>query len=642
MPETAPDILLFTAEERRIFAKPAWSNVADCARANLIVQDGPYKGSPLRLDVSPFLAGPMNSFSDPAVREVGVCGSLQVGKTLFLAACLAYSVICRRGNRLLAMPTGKAMEKALVHKWAPLISGSPALKKRLAKKIKASGVEFKDGTGLIFASAETPSDRATITIMDVLLDEEDLYMPGSSANPVEDFRGRARSYGWQGKVARTCQPKGAESSIFNFITREADQLYCYEAKCPACQEYQILKPENIIVLEDCKDPKEIRRRRLARYQCACGYLWSDHVRDLAVAAGRWGSYKYSDEEGFAPAQPTPGATSHGYHMPALLSRSVSLSTLVARKLTAEQSEDPVKLESYYNDDLALPYTPVSLQTSEEKILALREPWLPPLTIPHGALALTCGIDMQKRGFWYLVRAWMPNMASYIIDYGQLPDWAEIAKLCFSTWYPVLGTDNKPSGEVRQIWRAALDTGGTEKDDGVTTYTEEAYLWIRANGGGVIHACKGASRRQSTPVRSTMIDKLPHSGRPIPGGLSLNMLDTISLKDLAFSRLLNPESASPIHLHAECDQDLAYQLSAEMQVREKGKLIWKAKHGRNHLTDCLMLTEAAASSAWSPSLPLIALQQQRAAQAPPRKTQGPPAQPRGRGMTAAERIAAARR
>ena len=102
----------------------------------------------------------------------------------------------------------------------------------------------------------------------------------------------------------------------------------------------------------------------------------------------------------------------------MLARSVSLSHLAAKKMTAERSEDPKVKMQFANDELGIPYTPVELITDSQKILKLREEWLPPQAVPNGAVALTCGIDVQKRGFWFLVKAWMPSLASFTIDYGR--------------------------------------------------------------------------------------------------------------------------------------------------------------------------------------------------------------------------------
>ena len=320
----------------------------------------------------------------------------------------------------------------------------------------------------------------------------------------------------------------------------------------------------------------------------------------------------------------------GFHLPAILARSVSLSALAAKRIAAEVSDDEQLKTRYANDEQSLPYTPVALQTDAEKILSLNQGWLPPRAVPHGAIALTCGIDVQKRGFWYLVKAWMPNLSSYIIDYGGIEDWEQVQKLIFDTYYPVLVPGGLPvwtpdmavppteylTGEAMPIWRAGMDSGGTETD-GVFTRTEEVYMWVRGNGGGVVHATKGASHAQAASVRRVIRERLPNTGRPIPGGLPLYLLDTGTIKTVAMSRMINPESSQPCRLHAGCGPDLADQLAAEHQIRKNGKLVWVKKEkggGQNHLLDCLMLADACADATWTPSLPVYVLQLRQAERA----------------------------
>lgn len=606
----------FCEAERRIFARREAMSVSQWASRNLIVQDGIYRGSPLRLDVAPFLAGPMDAFSSPGVREVVVCGSLQVGKTLFLYACLGWAMDYRPGVKMLAMPTREAMSRVAEKKLRPLLQGSPALR-RLVAKYRQANIVLKDGTSIELATAESPSQRASVTVQDLFLDEEDLYGGSGQSSALEDFRGRTRSYGDYAKIARACQIKGGEeSSIWRGITQEVDQLFCYEVVCPACRRPHLPDVANIVVPSGETDPRLVRAQRLARYRCPeCKYLWSDHTRDLAVAAGRWRPYRWTDA-GFVPAPEVTDAASQGFHVPAILSRMVSLSAIAARRMVVEQADDPQAKRQYSNDDLALPYSPTEIATDTDRLLELREPELPPRTVPHGAVALTCGIDVQKRGFWYLVRAWMPTLASYVIDYGQLDTWEDVQRLCFDTWYPVGGPGGEESGERMDIWRVSIDSGGTETE-GVLTRTEEVYMWVRAHGAGRVHACKGANRPQAVPVRRIIRERMPHNGRPIPGGLWLYYLDVSLIKQQEFGRLLNPDNRQPTRFHADADEILASQLSAERLVRKgPGRLAWEQIRRDNHLLDCLVLSGACADASWTPSLPHYVLQLQRQAEAPP--------------------------
>jgi len=626
----------FTPFERDIFAKREVIPPSKWAVRNIIVQDGLYAGSPVRMDVSPYMPGILDAYGMRGVEEVDVCGSLQIGKTLILYICLGWSMDYRPGTKMLSMPTKDTRDRVKKEKLVPLLRGSPVLRRQISK-VRTDNIALKNGTNIWLSTAESPSQRASITVQDLYLDEEDLYGTSGSGNPVDDFKGRTRSLGSRAKILRVSQPKGDNSSsIWRAITTEVDQLFCYEVRCPACQEYRLPNLDNLVVLEGEKDPLAIRRKKLARYQCpACKWQWSDHIRDLAVQAGRWAPYAWTEERGFEPAQAIASPRAVGFHVPAVLARSVSLSRLAANKITAERSEDPKVKMQFANDDLGAPYTPVELVTDSQKILKLREEWLPPQYVPNGAVALTCGVDVQKRGFWFLVKAWMPSLASFTIDYGQLESWEHVMRLCFDTYYPVLAPGGVPgwrpdmgpippeclTGEVLPLWRVAMDSGGTETD-GVFTRTEEVYMWIRANGSGIVHACKGASRSQTSPVRRITRERMPHNGRPIPGGLPLYLLDTNSIKTMAMSRMLNPESSQPSRLHAGCSLDLAEQLASEHQIRKSGTLVWVRKGGMNHLLDCEMLANACVDPTWTPSLPMFVLQMQQAERAANLQQQAP--------------------
>lgn len=639
---------IFTPSEREIFTMREILPPSRWAARNIIVQDGVYAGSPVRMDVSPYMPGILDTYGLRGVEELDVCGSIQIGKTLILNICLGWSMDFRPGTKMLAMPTKDTRDRVKREKLVPLLKGSPTLRRQISK-VRTDNIALKNGTNIWLSTAESPAQRASITVQDLFLDEEDLYGASGSGNPVEDFKGRTRSLGGRAKILRISQPKGDNSSsIWRAITGEVDQLFCYEVRCQACQEYHLPDLVNLVVLEGEKDVLTIRRKKLARYQCpVCKFQWSDHLRDLAVQAGRWAPYAWTEERGFEPTRRIESPRAVGFHVPAVLARSVSLSLLAARKITAERSEDPKVKMQFVNDDLGIPYTPVELVTDSQKILQLREPWLPPLAVPNGTVALTAGIDVQKRGFWFLVKAWMPNLASFIVNYGFLEDWEQVHKLCFDTYYPVLNPGGIPgwspemsataarddilagaalppeclTGELMPLWRVGMDSGGTETD-GVFTRTEEVYMWIRANGAGLVHACKGASHAQTSTVRRVIRERMPHNGRPIPGGLPLYLVDTNSIKTIAMSRMLNPESTQPARLHAGCGQDLADQLASEQQVRKNGRLIWEKKGGMNHLLDCAMLADACVDPTWTPSLPMFVLQMQQAERAANQQQQAP--------------------
>ncbi len=609
----------FTPGERAIFRRLPPMKVSEWAATHLIVPDGPFAGSRWRREVAPYASGIMDAWGLPGVEEVIVCGAPQAGKTTVMYACMAYSVDRRPGPRMLAMPDDPAISKMLEQKLKPIFRKTPPLRSRL-RKFKASGavgVHFRDGTALHLASAQSPSQRASIPVQDLFLDEEDMYKQFAGAGqPVADFQERTRFYQHKRKTMRVCKPVGGEESSIYTAMLGADELRRYEARCPACGAFQRMVEGGIVCTVKDAEPGRIRRERLARYRCAhCEYLWTDHMRDMAVRAGRW-----------VAESPVPRPTRISFHLPAILSRSVGLSEILAAKIQAEATDDAKVKQAYKNGYWAEPYKAVVKQTPASQVLTLRDMALPARTVPRGYRALTCGIDMQKHHFWFTVYAWTPGMECALVDYGRLHTFDDVHALMFETAYEVEGG----AGSM-PIWRGLLDTGGTKTDDDILTRTEEAYLFLRSLPQGRLYGSKGASHAMPVPMRWGSLDHLPRSRAAIPGGLQRVTVDTAYFKSLILARL-QPDAAQPLRLHAETDQSYADQMTAERQVRDKADhLVWERIRKDNHYLDCSVGAFVCAHSSWAPSLQAVCAyedslreqaQQQPQASAQPKTSHNP--------------------
>ena len=112
----------FTSGERHVFRRRAHISLSVWASQNIVVKDGPYAGGRYRRDVNPYLAGIMDTWSTPGVKEVVVCGSAQTGKTLVMHAALAYCVDMRPGPRMLAMQDDDAISKVVANKLGAVLA----------------------------------------------------------------------------------------------------------------------------------------------------------------------------------------------------------------------------------------------------------------------------------------------------------------------------------------------------------------------------------------------------------------------------------------------------------------------------------------------------------------------------------------
>ena len=575
----------FTEGEKRVFRRVDPPAVSAFAARHVIVPDGPYAGARFRRDVNPYLAGIMDAFGLRHVREVYVCGAPQTGKTLILYCCLCWCIVYRIAQRMLAMPDDETLTRVRDAKLLKMFRATRPVREVLGK-LKGGIIGFQDSSQLFLSSAASSSQRASVSIQDLFLDEESLFRQyAGHGDPVTDFLERCRQYARTYKVMRISKPVGDESTSIWQAFENADEKRRFHVVCPACGVRQVMEPKNIISEHNVKDPKRVRLEQLGRYRCPhCRYHWTDHARDQAVARGEW----VADEAVYKPRR-------IGFHLPAYLSAAVSLSEVRAQMLELEQTDDPQMHQAHANGVQALPFKPVVVQTKEAEVLALRDPDLPRGVLPPGFRAVTLGVDMQRVGFWWLACAWNARLECAIIDCGRFLDWQELHDMAMLSQWPLMEAPE----QFAQVWRCGLDTGGTATAEGVSR-TEEAYDFLARNGQGVIFGTKGSSHRQAQVVHRSIVEKFPQSRRAMASGLELFVLDTDRLKLWASSRL-RTDSRSPIRIFSEADEDLAHQLTAEHQVLERGRRVWKLRHKQNHWFDCLCINHALVHASWTPGL-----------------------------------------
>ena len=170
--------------------------------------------------------------------------------------------------------------------------------------------------------------------------------------------------------------------------------------------------------------------------------------------------------------------------------------------------------------------------SEDDILAHKTE-TKPLEVPSGTVAVTAGIDPGQGGFWFLCLAWVLENKVYsvhVLHYGFLTSWELVRQLVLEGAYQGDG------GKAFPVWRATIDTGGSEYGDESVTMTEDAYQFLRRFGGNRLYGAKGMRQRSAKRMTATVIDKMPRTSQPIPGGITLWLIDTNSFKDVLHYRL----------------------------------------------------------------------------------------------------------
>lgn len=596
---TAPDLynsdsLKFTKGERRIFRLRERLVMSQWAERHRIVTNGPITG-PWRNVTTPYLVGPMDAIDLPHVRRIVLMFAPQTGKTQ-----VAFNALCKwidqdPGPCMYVMPDEKVTKRIARRRILPMFRSTPRVAELLGpgvSDITTLAVNFTNGMDFMMAWATSAAEMASESVRYLIRDEVDKYpdFTGKEADPIALTDQRQNAYPFTKKTIDMSTPTDESGYVGRMIETEVDELRRYYAVCPICDAPQVMRFGQIDWPKSVSDPREIVRKRLAHYQCElCGMMWDDHRRDQAVRAGYWQAEK-----------PIDRAQVIGFHLPSWYSPFISLSSCVAAYMRG--MEDPTKLMVFITQHKAEVWKEAVVPKKESALLEQKSE-LAAGIVPRDAVALTAGVDVQKDGFWFVVRAWAEDLTSWLVQYGYLTTFEDVESLVFNTRYPIEGKPEESMG----IWRAAIDTGGGATEDNVWTRTEETYQWVRAQQPGRVFGTKGATHKQINRIRVSQIDKLPRSNKAIPGGLELRLLDTDQYKALLHWRIDRKEGETQrFILNADTGLDYARQILAEeLRKDRRGRAFWKRIRKDNHLLDCEVLAAACADSEWLPSLKMLA-------------------------------------
>jgi len=609
---------LFSRPEKKILRKQKPIKVSDWAEKYRILTMSVLPGI-WHNDVTPYLTGIMDAAALPFVREINLCATPQAGKSEAVHNFVGYCIDRAPGPVLYIYPDEKTAVENSKDRILPMIEAAPRLQKYLTgqEKDKSSYRINLSHMKIFLGWARSVSSVANKPIKYAIADEVD--KPGfdpskKETGPLELIDKRLTTFRPVSKFFKISTPTLESGNIWQALN-SSDVIFDYHVHCPFCGMIQLMEFKGIKWDGGHEaDPKELKNKGLAWYECEhCQGKWDESIRDQAVRKGVWiardtkiliNTYL----EKFRPSV-------IGFHVPAWISYFVSFGEIAAAFLLG--LHDPVKAQDFYNSYEAKPYVSRVKTKKEDEIMEHIND-LPGGIVPADAVALTCGVDVQKAGFWFVVRAWKKDLSSHLVQYGFLSTWMDVETLLFQTRYQVEG---KGAGDKMGIWRTGIDSGGGKSSDDDWSKTEEVYAWIRTMGRDKAFAIKGASRPQIKKVKPSTIDKMSRGNRVIKGGLVLYFLDVNQLKELFHWRLSRElDQPQAITLNADTGLDYARQITAEViETDRNGKKSWVQIRRDNHLLDCENIAAACADHEWAPSLSYISKKATRPRKKPASKT-----------------------
>lgn len=578
---------------------------------------------PLRLTRTPYLRPILDLAASRDIEQIVFCKPAQIAGTEAMISIIGYYSHQEPCPIMLVMADQDTAEYMSRERIQKMYRSSPDLQPLVVEETFNRGeIILANGAYIALGWASSIARLASRPIRLVIFDEIDkpgYMLTTDESSPISLGIQRTETF-FNRMILMLSTPTTETGNIMKSLVgyqrsdgTEApgcDVIYDFHVPCPLCGVYQPLRwsPEFSYGFVDHQYlDRDGRTRSIGRvvweggrkataeqiessgYQCgSCDAVWDTNAKNEAVLLGEMVARR--DPEG-----PVRKVGFHINRLYSLLGRSGDIPKLVRDWLACFQ--DPRERQAFVNSALAEPWVQKIQASTEGQILKACCD-LPPQTVPADAVALTCGIDCQKYGFWFVVRAWARDYTSWLIHYGHLATFEDVEQLLFGTAYP------SEEGKEHRIWRAALDSGGGDTDEGLTM-TEQVYFWVRDHAMG--RSCRvWATKGASNPIAGAVArygetrDKTP-SGKPLRGGLQLVLLDTSQLKDTLFTRIENAATGGlfqPAYLHSGTGPDYAQQITAEEKRRDKrGKIEWVKVRRENHLLDAEVIAAALADPTW---------------------------------------------
>ena len=575
-------------EEREAARPRDRGTVADWCERHVVLDAANHAHpGPLRFDRTPYLREMVNAWDDPDVRRIVVMGSTQWGKTI-AAMCVLFRTIAERPRPILwVMPNERDVISFASNRLARAIDLCRPVRARMgARKGDRLREELRFFGGKLKFAWPSPSRLASDSIGALIADEIS-KLPrwiGEEGDPLQQARERLRWW-TDSKEWNSSTPTVAGDAIDEAFQQSDRRRYW--VPCPRCDAYQILKfePTTLQWPDDERDPDRIERERLAWYVCEhCGgnIEDDDDTRAAMLSRGVWvPEGGHVDARGRAAGVRLDAAV-RGFHLNALYSPMITWSATAAQFLRSK--DRPERLQSFVTLWLGQPWQDSDVEVRLER-LPKRATDDPVGVVPHGAIALTAGADVQEHGIYWAVRAHWPGGRSHTVEAGIAETFEDLRLLVLERDWPRRDPEQNPA----RVALLCVDTGYR---------TDEVYQWTRSIDRA--RPVKGEDGDEAgIPYRQTRVERTL-AGKPV--GLMLWLVRVAYYKSRLARRMNAPEdSAERWNVHANPPTDYLRQIASEHRAIQRNRktgavrTVWTIRPGGggNHWWDCEVYADAAA-------------------------------------------------
>ncbi len=405
---------------------------------------------------------------------------------------------------------------------------------------------------------------------------------GSEGDPIMLAQARTKNYS-DSKIGIFSSPTvEGISTIWRYF--ESGTMGKWSWPCPRCSEYFVPEFKYLWWPKDCT-PEAAQYD--ARLVCPnCGGQIENHEKEQMNAAGRYLYHQHTGDKiepiGLVPNK-NPNAS---FWISGICSPWQSFGDIANVMLVALKSKNQSTIQAAINTYLGELYRQSGDAPRWEDVAKLRQDYMPD-TPPPGVQVITCGVDVQKDGLYYVIRGWGFNSESWRLGGDFIPGQTEFD----GVWLLLTRVLEKKFGGM--AIRCTFIDSGYRPGDKTRRPDHMVYKYARQYYGKVFPT-KGHDT-QDSPLKVKKID-ITLGGKQYRGGLQLWHIDTDYFKTWVHSRIRWPENQSGgWHVERRCDDEYCKQVTAEeVLILPSGRRVWRTTRADNHYLDCEVLAAAAAT------------------------------------------------
>lgn len=584
------------AEVSRILNPPPKRNAGQWADENRkLPRDSPEPG-PWRTDRVPFWRDIYAAFSDTAHDTIVVACGAQMSKTEGV-----FNVIGHRMTdgpfvpAIYVGPTEKQVRSISKDRIDKMLRSTPCLWSRTEKGQRYGTFEkWIAGIRLGFAWAGSATELSSHPAGLILVDERDRMASdaGGEGDPFSLARARSKNYGNRKIGVFSTPTLWGASPIWSLLDTGTLQFWAFP--CLHCFEHFVPHLGLLTWPDGCTADQALTAARLV---CpSCGAEHESKSKSKQNAAGRYIRHRLLDEKEDSTGalfdqyvvddDPQPKRTA-SFWISGIASPWASFGEIAKVLIEAGQSNEPEKLQAEVNTWGGEPFRMSGDAPEWQDVADCKTDHLPGF-VPASVQKITMGVDVQKRGLFYVIRGWSWNMESWLLEYDYIAG-ETVFEPVWQTLRDVIGA---PIGG-RRIDRTFVDSGYRPGD--IYRRPDHAVYTFTRQMPGQAFATKGRDTME-TPYRMRSID-YSFGGTVVKGGVKLFSVHTDFFKRWIHARVAWPnDEPGAWHIHAATDDGYCKQIVAEeLLMSPDGQAKWIVKSRNNHYLDCEVNAVAAAFS-----------------------------------------------